>query len=60
MFKVKKIVKHKTFGKDIVMQILDSQENEKSKEYNLYHCRYFVDGVFHSADFYEFELELTD
>lgn len=60
MYKVKKFVKHKTFGKHIKMQILDVAEHENNKDYNLYHCRYFENGTFHSADFYEFELEVTD
>lgn len=60
MYKVKKFVKHKWFGKHIIMQILDVQEHENNKDYNLYHCRYFENGVFYSADFYEFEIELTD
>lgn len=60
MYKIKKFVKHKTFGKNIEMQILDISENEKNPEYNVYHCRYFVNGVFQSTDFYEFEIELTD
>jgi len=60
MYKVKQFVHHKTFGKNVIMQIIDISENEKNTEYNIYHCRYFVNGIFHSSDFYQFELELAD
>lgn len=60
MYKVKQFVRHKTFGKNVIMQILDVSENDKNKEFNVYHCRYFDNGVFYAAEFYQFELELTD
>lgn len=56
-YKVKNFVRHKWFGQDIPMQIVQIEDNHSDC---IYTCRYFSNGIFHSANFYEHELVIWE
>ncbi|WP_433895171.1 hypothetical protein [Sphingobacterium mizutaii] len=59
-YKVKDFVKHKWFGKDITLQVINISIYPGREDSPIYLCRYFANGKFHSEDFYEHELKDAD
>ncbi len=59
-FKNKNFVKHRWFGKDIMMQIINISFYPGREDSPIYTCRYFSNGKFQSEDFYEHELNIVE
>ena len=59
-YNVKDFVKHRWFGKELPMQVINISVYPGREDSPLYRCRYFSNGIFHSEDFYEHEINVLE